>query len=115
MYFSIEHPYGKGAACASGIITDIYEYEFDHNISTDKGSSGCPIILLNKNINLIQVIGIHKAGDKKHNINGGTFIGEIFNKNLNKNLDKEKKNNYIIAEIYIKEEEINKDIRIINS
>jgi hypothetical protein len=90
--FSIEHPYGKGASCASGTIINIYEYEFDHNISTDNGSSGCPIILLNNNINLIQVIGIHKEGDKKHNINGGTFIGEIFNKKLNNN-------NYIIAEI----------------
>ena len=60
------------------------EYEFDHNIATDKGSSGCPIILLNNNINLIQVIGIHKEGDKINKINGGTFLGEIFNKNLHK-------------------------------
>ena len=113
--FSIEHPYGEDASCASGTIINIYEYGFDHNISTDKGSSGCPIILLNNNINLIQVIGIHKEGDKKHNINGGTFIGEIFNKDLNKEINKENNNNYIIAEIYIKEEDINKNIRIINS
>ena len=43
--FSIEHPNGRDAASASGIIVNIYEYEFDHNIATDKGSSGCPIIL----------------------------------------------------------------------
>ena len=61
--FSIEHPYGKGAACARGTIINIYKYEFYHNISTDNGSSGCPIILLNSNINLIQVIGIYKEGD----------------------------------------------------
>ena len=109
--FSIEHPNGKDAASASGIIINIYEFEFDHNIATDKGSSGCPIILLNNNINMIQVIGIHKEGDKKHKINGGTFIGEIFNNDLNK----ENKNNYIIAEINIKEEDINENIRIINS
>ena len=60
--FSIEHPYGDDAACASGKIINIYEYEFDHNISTDNGSSGCPILLLNNNINMIQVIGIHKRG-----------------------------------------------------
>ena len=87
---------------------EIHKNEFDHNISTDKGSSGCPIILLNNNINLIQVIGIHKEGDKKHNINGGTFIGEIFNKDLNKENSSKTINNYIIAEINIKEEDINK-------
>ncbi len=47
--FSIEHPCGDDAACASGTIMNIYEYEFDHDISTDNGSSGCPIILLNFN------------------------------------------------------------------
>ena len=128
--FSIEHPYGNDASCASGTIIDIYEYEFDHNISTDNGSSGCPIILLNNNMNLIQVIGIHKNGSKELKINGGTFIGEIFDKELNKEskqeskqeLDKENNiqieenfNNYIISEINIKEEDLNKDIRIINS
>ena len=51
--FSIEHPLGEDASCASGTIINIYEYEFDHNIATDKGSSGCPIILLNNNINMI--------------------------------------------------------------
>ena len=112
--FSIEHPNGKDAASASGIIINIYECEFDQNISTDKGSSGCPIILLNSNINMIQVIGIHKEGDKKNKINGGTFIGEIFNKDLNNDLNNNN-NNYITAEIYIKEEDINKNIRIINS
>ena len=115
--FSIEHPYGEDASCASGTIINIYEYEFDHNISTNNGSSGCPIILLNNNINLIQVIGIHKEGDKKHNINGGTFIGEIFNTDLNIENIKENNNNnnYIIAEIYIKEKYINEEIRIISS
>ena len=61
--FSIEHPYGDNAACAGGKIVKINEYEFDHDIPTDYGSSGCPIILLNNNINSIQVIGIHKEGD----------------------------------------------------
>ena len=36
--FSIEHPNGKDASCASGIIVNTFEYEFDHNIATDKGS-----------------------------------------------------------------------------
>ena len=83
--FSIEHPCGDDAACASGTIMNIYEYEFDHDISTDNGSSGCPIILLNNNINLIGVIGIHKLGIDRGEIkiNYGIFIGEILNKELN--------------------------------
>ena len=113
--FSIEHPYGEDGSCTSGTIINVYEFEFAHNISTNKGSSGCPIILLNNNINLIQVIGIHKEGDKKYNINGGTFIGEIFNKDLNKENSSKTINNYIIAEINIKEEDINKKKRIIDS
>ena len=111
--FSVEHPGGDDASCASGKIIDIYNNEFEHDIGTENGSSGCPILLLNNNINLIRVIGIH-------------FIGEILNKELNKklnnNLNKElnekindNKNNYIIAEIDIKDKDINKNIRIINS
>ena len=76
--FSIEHPLGKESACASGQIININNYEFDHNISTDAGSSGCPIILLNNNINLIRVIGIHKSANYIKKVNSGTFIGEIF-------------------------------------
>jgi len=111
--FTIEHPYGDDSSCASGRIINIDEYEFIHNISTDNGSSGCPIILLNNNINLIQVIGIHKNADYRAKLNGGTFIGEIFNEINNINYIKNK--NYIIAEIYITKENLNKDIRIINS
>ena len=76
--FSIEHPYGDDASCASGTVVEINDYEFDHNVSTDNGSSGCPILLLNNNINLVKVIGIHKNADTEKKINGGTFIGEIF-------------------------------------
>ena len=80
--FSIEHPGGNDASCASGQIKDNYKNEFEHDIPTDNGSSGCPILLLNNNINLIGVIGIHKEGISLENkkINYGTFIGEILNK-----------------------------------
>jgi len=111
--FSVEHPGGDDASCASGKITDLYNNnEFEHDISTEGGSSGSPILLLNNNINLIRVIGIHKQGGNSGEIkiNYGTFIGEILNKELNND-----KINYIISEIYIKEEDVNKDIRIINS
>ena len=77
--FTVQYPLGKDASSASGIIVDINGYEFDHNIPTEEGSSGSPIILLNNNINLIQVIGIHKSGSYDENINSGTFIGELIN------------------------------------
>ena len=109
--FSIEHPLGDSAACASGKIININDYEFDHNISTDSGSSGSPIILLNNNINLIQVIGIHKEGKNLKQINCGTFIGEIFNDN-NYSLNNK---NLIISELIIEDNDVDKEIRIINS
>ena len=65
--FSLEHPYGEDTSCGSGKIIDINDYEFFHNIPTDNGSSGCPILLLNNNINLAKVIGIHKNADIKKN------------------------------------------------
>ena len=106
--FSLHHPNGNDASCASGIIKGRNDYEFEHDVSTDNGSSGCPIILLN-NINLIQVIGIHKKEDASKKINIGTFLGEILNENSLIN------NNYIIAELNIENKDVNKDIRIINS
>ena len=85
--FSIEHPLGQEAAAASGKIINIYNFEFDHDIDTDNGSSGSPIILLNS----MMVIGVHKNTDK-YKVNGGTFIGEIINE-INQNQLKKNQNN----------------------
>ena len=103
--FLVEYPLGNEASCISGTIVDIDNYEFKHNISTDKDSSGCPIISLNS----LKIIGIHKEAINEK-INVGTFIGEILDKEL-----KNSENNYINAEINIKFKDINKNIRIINS
>ena len=79
--------------------------DIKHLCNTEPGSSGAPILssLTNK------VIGIHKGfirAEKPYNI--GTF--------LEFPLDEfERINNYIIAELYITDEWINEDIRIINS
>ena len=177
--FTLEHPSGDDVSCASGKILNFDNIEFTHNISTETGSSGCPIILLNNNINLILVIGIHKGSDINKKINYGIFIGEIINefkndsnffpkikknkdekeekeekeerrsdnKEINRFNDSEnkgnviasiekkeiisedkdndiinekntnimKKDNVIIAKIYVKSEEVKKFIRIINS
>ena len=109
---TIQHPLGKNAQASSGRIVNVMDNEFDHNITTYEGSSGCPIILYTENENLIQVIGIHKEGNYGKGLNTGTFIGEIFNNNDEIN---QTNNNYIIAEIYIKDEDTNKEIQIINS
>ena len=84
IYNNIDVFSGNDSKFASGKIIKINGYEFDHNIDTYNGSSGSPIILNNNNINLLQVIGIHKNGDKIQAINGGTFIGELINE-INKN------------------------------
>ena len=113
--FSIHYPLGLDATDASGKIINIYNnFEFAHNIPTENGSSGCPIILLNE---MMTVIGIHKNTYIMTKINGGTFIGEIINEiNNDLNLRNKKNNeNYIIGEINIKRKDIDKKIRIINS
>ena len=75
--FTVAHPSREDASCASGKVVNIENFEFEHDIDTDSGASGAPIILLNNNNNVIQVIGIHKGADIEDNINVGTFIGEL--------------------------------------
>ena len=81
--FSIGYPLGNTSSYSSGKIINLNKCEFEHNISINNISYGCPIILLNDNINLIKVIGIHKERDELKKINIGTFIGEILNENYN--------------------------------
>ena len=73
--FSLGYPNGDKLKSDSGIIKEIDGAEFYHNINTQKGSSGSPIILFTT----LKVIGVHKQGDIEINLNVGTFIGEILN------------------------------------
>ena len=77
--FTVGYPGGRYASNGSGTIKKISRYEFEHDISTEPGSSGSPILLLTGDVHTKQVIGIHKSGDKTNPINYGTFIGEIIN------------------------------------
>ena len=77
--FTIQHPYRNDSSCFFGIILNINNKEFEHNIPTENDSLGCPIILSNNNIDFLQVIGIHKTSDDKNKINKGIFINEIIN------------------------------------
>ena len=84
--YLLGYPYGKNVECSPGKIKDIINNELKHNCNTDSGSSGSPIILVSNST----VIGIHKAGIIKENINIGTFLGFIFNKDdniLNNNIN----------------------------
>ena len=70
--YIIQYPNGK-LSVSYGIINSISEnqkYNFCHKCSTDKGSSGSPI--LNENN---KVIGVHKEGNSGSvNFNAGTFL-----------------------------------------
>ena len=75
--FTIEHPIGSDSSCGSGKILKVENWEFEHTIPTEEGSSGCPILLLRNDINSVKVIGIHKSFNICEKIKYGTFIGEI--------------------------------------
>ena len=106
--FSVQYPY-SGASFKSGKIRNINNYEFEYSTSLDCGFSSYPICYFKNNS--IKVIGINKGKDSLNKYNNGVFLGEIFTNNNSSNSS----DNYIIAEIEIKENEINEDKRIINS
>ena len=97
--FTIQYPNGQDASCAYGKILNINGYEFDHNIPTENDSTGCPIILLNNNINLFQIIGIHNNYSIENDVNKGIFIGEIVNQIKNDSKLGNEENNNIIDNI----------------
>ena len=86
--FTIGYPRGGEATYSSGQIINISDYNFYHNIPTEAGSGGSPIILLNNNINEIRVIGIHLGAIKNKNLKYDTFIAEILDENMEKISDK---------------------------
>ena len=79
------YPKGKKIVSENGKIVEINENEFEHNASTDRGSSGSPIFLSSTS----EIIGVHKSSNIKKNLNLGIFIDVILNKlkciNINKN------------------------------
>ena len=104
---------GKDIYVSYGILNNREDNKIMHKCNTDSGSSGSPILLLNNN----KVIGVHYGGSKhNHNFNFGTLLKKPLLKYINiYNEGKNKKLNYIIAEIEIKEENLGENIQIINS
>lgn len=67
--FMTQHPLGGCCSMAQGNINKIYGFDLKHKISTQPGSSGSPLVN-NDGI----VIGVHKAGIIKENLNKATDI-----------------------------------------
>ena len=86
--FTLSYQLGDVLVPTSGKFIKKYDDDlFFHNIDTEEGSSGSPIILFTKII-----IGVHKGYDKEKKLNIGIFIGDIINAlNKDKNIKKEKK------------------------
>ena len=81
-----QYPNGEDLSFSKGIINSINNYEFSHLASTQQGSSGSPIFILNTT----KVIGINKQSKKDKSENYGNFIGPII-ESLKKNLKYDKK------------------------
>ena len=82
--YIIQYPKGE-LSVSYGILSSITldkSYNFNHKCSTEKGSSGSPILTFNN-----KVFGIHKKGC--NNLNKGTFLNfpikEFINLNHNNN------------------------------
>ena len=103
----LQYPKGNEISFSSGKILGIKDNKILHNSSTNKGSSGSPII---SRYSDNSVIGLHYGSDHNNTFNLATNIISIF-----KDIKNYNKINCIIAEIEIKEEDINKQIQIINS
>jgi len=71
----LQFPKGGKLGFSKGKIKEINKYEITHLSSTEPGSSGSPIFLIDS----IKVIGIHKQGSKNNNENYGDLLGPIFN------------------------------------
>ena len=72
----IQFPDGKRLSLSKQKITGkhkTYDYMFFHEASTEKGSSGSPIVLKNDD----RVLGIHKGAIEGKEKNIGIFIGDI--------------------------------------
>lgn len=104
--FIMQHPLGGNLHYASGKIEKlIKDFQFEHSVDTNYGSSGSPVILIKNSM----VIGIHKKRNKKKTNNIGTFIGSIFN-DLDLEFKRKEKEKGIGISIYFREDKNNGDI-----
>ena len=82
----IQYPEGKEISFSEGYIGNIVDDSITYTISTKHGSSGSPIIISTRNLN---VIGIHCGGKKTENLNRGTYFKPIL-EDIEKNIKNSK-------------------------
>ena len=104
--FILQYQKGNELSFSNGIILEIKDNKMIHNCSTNNYSVGSPIISRYSNNS---IIGLNIGLDDELKINLSTNIISIIDNIKNYN------QNYIIAEFNIKEEDVNKEIQIINS
>ena len=106
--YALHYQEGKKMLASYGIFKsiDIYSNFINHTCSTDEGSSGAPILLLDS----AKVIGIHK-GDTKNNFNKGIFMKNAIYKYINY-LERKKSEQIIFAKIPTNIEKKQKSQRI---
>ena len=89
--YVLQYPNGQNACVSYGLLNNIAEYNIMHRCSTDKGSSGSPILNLQNN----KVIGIHKKGTN-FNYNMGTLLKLPLKDFINQKLSKKTERKSII-------------------
>ena len=89
--YIIQYPKGE-LSVSYGVLDKIYEdkrYNFNHKCSTEKGSSGSPILYSNN-----KVIGVHKEGHT-NNFNKGSFLDLPIKEFIKKNYKNKDKNSEV--------------------
>ena len=116
--YILHYKKGNNLVVSYGKHPEFDDSEIKHKCSTEHGSSGAPILLINNQ----KLIGVHCEDHKSKDYNKGTLIicSIIEFQKMSNDLIKEEKsindnkaNNYIIAEFEVKND--NETIRIINS
>ena len=97
--YLLHYPKSEEIFVSYGIIKKVEKeiiYNFNHLCSTERGSSGGPILNLSNN----KIIGIHKAAKKNDNYNIGLFLkyplSEFINKIKKEEIIKKSYNDNII-------------------
>ena len=84
----MQYPNGGPLTLKGGHLKKIDKEQIQHSVTTFKGSSGSPIILLLRNY---KIIGIHRSSNDKLKLNLGTsmkYIIEDINKKILQDIDK---------------------------
>ena len=112
IHFYIRHFPDKIEFSCGNIINITDDFEIIHQISTEKGSSGSPILVLEdkeNELNNLKVFGVHKGASERSKENYGSQLKNAIE------LFREKFINEIRIKIKIEENDLNKDIYILNN